>query len=126
MSLISNHGANVSVTVILNESVRDGRGAVTTNEIGRVVSRGRLNPSTSSDMERVANTGIAASELQRFITAEFPGDDLSQVLLSDGSVWDVVGVVQRYRSSRRTSRDIVLLTATSQKGRRRWDHGTGV
>ena len=114
MSLIDNHGANTRVAVILRKMGKDARERPVPVEVGRVTCFGRLEPSTSQDVERYAGTGTAVAESMRFTTSVFPGDDLSQVVTEDGTVWEVMGEVSRHRASRRTSRDRVMLTATSQ------------
>lgn len=114
MSLIDNHGANTRVAVILRRMAKDERGRMVPEEVGRITSFGRVSPSTDQDVERYAGTGVAVSELVRYTTSSFPGDDLSQVLTEDGRLWDVVGTVTRYKSSRRTARDVVMLSAASQ------------
>lgn len=118
MSLIRNHGAKVRVTVVLRAQGRNSRGQPEPVEVGRVPCAGQWSPSTEADVERYMESGSAVSEFRRFTTREFPGDDLSQVITPDGRVWEVVGTPRRYRSSRNTARDIVMLSAKSQS--RRW------
>lgn len=118
MSLISAAGSTDTVTVILRTMGTDSRNARVPVEVGRVLCTGRVQPTTATDVERYMNTGTSVVDMSRFITPEFPGDDLSQVITADGVVHDVVGRVQRRRSSRMTSHDVVILSATVQK--RRW------
>lgn len=114
MSLISSQGATDTVTVILRTMGKDSRGALVPVEVGRVLCSGRVSPTTSGDVERYLNTGTSVSDMSRFTTPEFPGDDISQVITPDGVTHDVVGRPQRMRSSSMTSRDIVILSAQSQ------------
>lgn len=118
MGLLDSSGHNHTVTVVLRTMGKDSRGARVPVEVGRVLQTGQLQHSTQADVERYAQTGTAVQDMQRFICREFPGDDISQVVTSDGRVWDVVGSVQRHRNSRRTSRDVVLLSAHNTE--RRW------
>lgn len=117
MSLIRHNMATDTVTVILRAPGKDSRNSRVPVEVGRVLCSGRLQPTTAVDVERYMNTGTAVAEMTRFITAEFPGDDLSQVITPDGVTHDVVGRPQRRRGSRRTSHDIVILSATAQPSR---------
>lgn len=117
MSLIRRNGANVRVTVVLRSMGKNARGQSVPVEKGRVVCVGRLSPSTEADVERYASSGSAVAEYTRFTTAAFPGDDLSQVVTGDGRVWEVVGAPRRYSPSRATTRDIVMLSAKTQKRR---------
>lgn len=114
MSLLSPQGYTDTVTVILRTTGVDRRGAQVPVELGRVLCSGRLEPSTQGDVERYAGTGVAVQDVKRFITRSFPGDDLAQVVTGDGTTYDVLGAPRRHRSSRRTTRDIVLLSATAQ------------
>ena len=118
MSLIRTNGSNVRVTVVIRTMGRNPRNQPEAVEVGRVPCSGRIAPSTDMDVERYAGSGEAVMELVRFITPAFPGDDMSQVITPDGRVWEVQGVVDRIRSSRATSRDIVVLSAKAQT--RRW------
>lgn len=123
MRLLSTAGSTDTVTVILREVVTDSRGHHVPQEVGRVLCRGMVHVSTQADVERYAGTGMAVQDMRRFVTREFPGDDVSQVILSDGVVYDVVGAPKRFRNSRMTSRDVVMLSATKQP--RQWEgvHG---
>ena len=118
MSLLSSSNHNDTVTVVIRTMSQDSRGARVPTEVGRVLCTGMLHNSTTADIERYAGTGVAVQDMKRFVTREFPGDDISQVVTADGVTWDVVGSVKRFRNSRMTSRDVVLLSAVSQK--RRW------
>lgn len=118
MGLLDSTGHNATVTVVLRTMGKDSRGARVPVEIGRVLQTGQLQHSTQADVERYAQTGVAVQDMKRFICREFPGDDISQVITDDGRVWDVSGSVQRHRNSRRTSRDIVMLSAHVPE--RRW------
>lgn len=117
MSLIRHTKATDTVTVILRAPGKDTRNSRVPVEVGRALCSGRLQPTTATDVERYMGTGTAVAEMTRFITAEFPGDGLSQVITPDGVVHDVVGRPQRHRPSPRTSRDIVILSATKQTSR---------
>lgn len=118
MSLLSPHVHHDTVTVVLRTMGLDSRNSRVPVEIGQVLATGQLQPATQEDVERYGGTGTSVLDMARFITPEFPGDDISQVITADGRVWDVVGAPTRYRSSRRTSRDVVRLSAPTQK--RRW------
>lgn len=118
MSLINNQGANETVTVVLRAIVTNEHREREAVEVGRVLWSGRISPSTMEDVERYAGSGAAVLDLIRFTCQDFPGDDLSQVITSDGRVWDVVAAPQRYRSSPRVTRDIVRLSAQTQT--RKW------
>lgn len=113
MSLLSSQGANTRLTVILRRMTVDAGRRQVPEEYGRVVVVGRMQPLSSSDIERLAGTGEAVAETMRFSTAAFPGDHLS--LVDDGTqTWRVVGAPRRRRGSRRTARDVVYLTAEHQ------------
>lgn len=118
MSLLSPHVHNDTVTVVLRTMGLDSRNSRVPVEVGQVLATGQFQPATQEDVERYAGTGTSVLDMARFITPEFPGDDISQVITADGRVWDVVGAPARYRSSRRTSRDIVRLSAATPE--RRW------
>lgn len=118
MSLIKNNGANQRVTVVLRTMGRNSRNQPEPVEVGRVPCAGRVSQSTDQDIERYAGSGSAVMDLCRFITTEFPGDDISQVITEDGRIWEVQGTVDRHRSSRMTRRDVVILGAKAQV--RRW------
>lgn len=118
VSLLSKRGGTHTVTVILYRAVVDDRGKTTKAEVGRVLATGRLQPSTSADVERYASAGVAVYETMRFICKNYPGDDLSEVIDAEGVRYEVVGAPRRHRSSRATHRDIVLLSAKTQK--RKW------
>lgn len=117
MSLIRTNGANVRVTVVLRSMRKNARGQLVPVETGRVECAGRLSPATEADVERYASSGPAVEERTRFTTCSFPGDALSQVVTGDGRVWEVVGAPRRYAPSRATTRDIVMLSAKTQKRR---------
>lgn len=113
MSLLASQGANARVTVILRRMTVDAGRRQVPEEYGRVLAVGRMQPLSSSDIERLAGTGEAVAETMRFSTAVFPGDHLS--LVDDGSqTWRVVGTPRRRRGSRRTARDVVYLNAEHQ------------
>lgn len=118
MSLIRTNGANERVTVVLRTMGKNQRGQPEPVEVGRVPCAGRFALSTDQDVERYGGSGSAVMDLRRFITAQFPGDDLSQVITGDGRVWEVEGAVDRHRPSPMTRRDIVILSAKTQI--RRW------
>lgn len=123
MSLIDSRGATDTVTVIVRAMGKDSRNARVPVEVGRVLCRGRLQPATQADVERLQGSGTSVLELWRFSCAQFPGDDISQVE-ADGRLFDVVATPARHRSSRNTRRDVVLLSAANQQ--RRLPNGTGV
>lgn len=112
MSLIKGTTTDNAV-VIIRTIGEDERGDRVPIEVSRVIVPGRLSPSTNEDIERVGGTGDALLQLMRFTCYEFPGDDLSLVEVG-GTTYEVKGGVQRYRSSRRTARDVVMLVAKSQ------------
>lgn len=118
MSLLQGHGTTHTVTVVLYRSIVNERGKADKAEVGRVLATGRLQPSTQADVERYAGAGKAVYDTMRFICKKFPGDDLSEVVDAEGTVYEVVARPKRHRSSRATSRDVVLLSAKSQ--RRAW------
>ncbi|QGJ94141.1 head-to-tail stopper [Corynebacterium phage EmiRose] len=113
MSLISHPQNAVPVIVILRKNQHRQDGSLETVEVGRVVCTGTFHEAGESDITRYESTGQAVSELQRFVTKSFPGDDLSQVLCN-GVTYDVVATPRRYRNSRMTKRDVVMLTAQTQ------------
>lgn len=118
MSLLSTTGSNITVEVILRAEERNPRGEVELVEVGRALAVGRLQPSTSQDVERLQGMGMGVLETARFITdgAEFPGDRNSQIV-ADGKTWTVLGTPERRRASRGTQRDIVRVSASSQVDR---------
>lgn len=118
MSLLSTTGSNITVTVVLRAETTNSRGERELVEVGRVTSTGRLQPSTSQDVERLQGMGMAVLETARFITdgTEFPGDHNSQII-AEGKTYTVLGTPERRRASRGTQRDIVRISATSQKPR---------
>lgn len=118
MSLLTGHGTTHTVTVVIYRAVVNERGKVDKAEVGRVLVTGRLQPSTQADVERYAGAGKAVYDTMRFICKQFPGDDLSEVIDADGITYEVLARPKRHRSSRATSRDVVLLSAKSQ--RRAW------
>lgn len=102
--------------VILREHREGERGFPVPTEIGKVVVAGRFQESSSSDIQAYASAGEKqVLNLKRFICRRFPGDDLSQVIDGDGVLWNVVGEPKRFRGSRRTSRDAVLLRQAGVK-----------
>ena len=111
-------GATDVVTVILNRATVDSRGRASTEEVGRVLATGRLQPIGQSDIDRYAGSGVAVQDTVRFSTSNFPGDDISEVIDRHGVTYAVVGAPRRERSSRRTQRDVVLLRAKTLK--RKW------
>lgn len=115
MSLLQGHGTTHTVTVVLYRAVVNERGKADKAEVGRVLATGRLQPSTQADVERYAGAGSAVYDTMRFICKQFPGDDLSEVISAEGTVYDVLARPKRHRSSRATARDVVLLSAKSQR-----------
>ncbi len=115
MSLLQGHGTTHTVTVVLYRAVVNERGKADKAEVGRVLATGRLQPSTQADVERYAGAGNAVYDTMRFICKQFPGDDLSEVISAEGTVYDVLARPKRHRSSRATARDVVLLSAKSQR-----------
>lgn len=115
MSLLQGHGTTHTVTVVLYRAVVNERGKADKVEVGRVLATGRLQPSTQADVERYAGAGNAVYDTMRFICKQFPGDDLSEVISAEGTVYDVLARPKRHRSSRATARDVVLLSAKSQR-----------
>lgn len=118
MSLLSTTGSTDTAVVILRTKGRNPRGETVYTEVGRVLISGRLQPSTSADVERLQGTGVAITEVVRFITdgSDFPGDHNSLVEV-DGKRYRLVGAPERRRASRTTSRVIVRLTAENQQDR---------
>lgn len=106
------------VTVILYRATVDSRGKSSTEEVGRVLATGRLQPASQSDITRYADSGKAVQEMMRFSTADFPGDDLSEVIDRNGITYAVTATPRRTRSSRATQRDVVMLQAKTL--RRKW------
>lgn len=115
MSLLQGHGTTHTVTVVLYRAVVNERGKADKAEVGRVLATGRLQPSTQADVERYAGAGNAVYDTMRFICKQFPGDDLSEVISAEGTVYDVLARPKRHRSSRATARDVVVLSAKSQR-----------
>lgn len=120
MSLLTG-GSTHRVLVVLYRSVVNERGKTDKAEVGRVLVDGRLQPSTQADVERYGGAGMAVHDAMRFICKRFPGDDLSEVIGPDGVVYEVAARPKRHRSSRATSRDVVMLHAKMQP--RRWQRG---
>lgn len=117
VSMIFNQAPH-TVTVILRKQVKDRRGALVPEEIGRVLCRGLFQESTAADTERYADSGVAVMDLKRFITVEgFPGDSNSRVIGPDGLVYEVVGAPKQHRNSRMTAHDVVILSAVKQEER---------
>lgn len=105
-----------NAVVILREHRAGERGRLIPVEIGQVVVEGRFQESTISDIEAMAAAGEQqVLHTRRFICRRFPGDDLSQVLDSEGVLWNVIGEPKRHRGSRRTARDSVLLRQAGVK-----------
>lgn len=105
-----------TVVVILREPREGERGRTVPVEVGRVVVQGRLQESTTDDIQTVAAAGVTDQRvlsMKSLICASFPGDDMSQVEDADGVVYDVVGEPKRHRGSRRTARDVVRLKSTA-------------
>lgn len=115
MSLLQGYGTTHTVTVVLYRAVVNERGKADKAEVGRVLATGRLQPSTQADVERYAGAGNAVYDTMRFICKQFPGDDLSEVIDAEGTVYDVLARPKRHRSSRATARDVVVLSAKSQR-----------
>lgn len=99
-----------TVEVILRENFRGERGRLVPREVGRVKVVGRIQESTTDDIAALAAAGEQqVLHIKRFICARFPGDDLSQIVDSNGRLWNVVGEPKRHIGSRRTARDEVRI-----------------
>ena len=118
MSLLSTTGSTDTAVVILRTKETTPRGETVYREVGRVLINGRLQPSTSADVERLQGTGVALTEVVRYITdgSDFPGDHNSLVEVN-GKTYTLQGAPERRRASRMTSRVIVRLIARSQTDR---------
>ena len=117
MSLLTG-GATHVVTVVLYRATTNERGKADKTEVGHVLVTGRLQPATQTDVERYAGAGAGVYDTMRFISKRFPGDDLSEVIDSNGVRYTVLARPRTHRSSRATSRDVVILSAKAQA--RRW------
>ena len=116
VSLLSSQKGTHRVVVVLRRIEVDSSRRRVPVEYGRVLCTGRIQAASSSDVERLAGSGVSVVDTMRFITGQFPGDDLSLVV--DGDVtYEVVGAPRRHRGSRRTARDVVYLTAEHQQRR---------
>ncbi|MGP9760143.1 hypothetical protein [Corynebacterium sp. AOP12-C2-36] len=110
MSLHSRRNGPDRVVVILREAQEGARGVTEYTEVGRVKRQGRLQESSTDDIQNAAAAGEkAVLHMKTFRCASFPGDDLSQVLDASGTLYNVVGEPKRHRGSRRTARDVVTL-----------------
>ncbi|RAV34253.1 hypothetical protein [Corynebacterium heidelbergense] len=124
MGLRSNTSATDRVVVVLREMRPGKRGVDVPTEIGRVSCLGRMQESTSTDVQAYAAAGeTGVLNLKRFYTRVFPGDDLSQVIDADGVLWNVVGEPKRHRGSRGTARDVVALRQSGVRRGVRDGHG---
>lgn len=105
-----------TVVVLLRENREGERGRPVPVVVGRVSVTGRMQESTTADIEALAAAGERqVLNLRRFICRSFPGDDLAQVIDGDGVLWNVVGEPLRHRGSRRTTRDSVTLRQAGVK-----------
>ena len=101
MSLRHKTHATDKVTVILRENQIGRHGRLVPVETGRVECWGRIQVLT----------------MKNFLCRAFPGDSLSQVLDSNGMLYNIVGEPERFTSSRLTARTVVRLKqATQTKG----------
>ena len=115
MSLMSSRLATDRVTVVQRANKEDARGYLSPVETGRVTGYGRIQESTTEDISALSGVDAGVLHMKRFICADFPGDDLSQVIDSGGRVYNVVGEPKRHHGSRRTHRSVVMLKQTSVK-----------
>lgn len=116
VSLRSKVGATDRVVVLLRENREGERGRLEPVVVGRVAVDGRLQESSSADIEAYATAGESGVlNMKRLYCRSFPGDDLSQVLDADGVLYNVVGEPKRHRGSRRTARDVVYLKQAGVK-----------
>lgn len=116
MSLINRNGSTHQLVVILREKKPGERGVLVPTETGRVRCDGRLQESTSDDIQTAAAAGEnGVLSMKTLICRRFPGDDLSQVIDGDGVLYNVVGEPKRHRGSRATARDVVSLRQAGVK-----------
>lgn len=116
MSLRSKVGSTDRVVVLLRENREGERGRLEPVVVGRIAVEGRLQESSSADIEAYAAAGeTGVLNMKRLYCRSFPGDDLSQVLDADGVLYNVVGEPKRHRGSRRTARDVVYLKQAGVK-----------
>lgn len=116
MSLRSKVGSTDRVVVLLRENREGDRGRLEPVVVGRIAVEGRLQESSSADIEAYAAAGeTGVLTMKRLYCRSFPGDDLSQILDADGVLYNVVGEPKRYRGSRRTARDVVYLKQAGVK-----------
>lgn len=116
MSLHSRRNGPDRVVVILREAHEGARGVKETIEVARVPVQGRLQESSTDDIQNAAAAGEeAVLHMKTFRCSSFPGDDLSQVLDASGTLYNVVGEPKRPRGSRRTARDVVTLRQAGVK-----------
>lgn len=116
MSLRSSTHATDVVVCVLRENREGERGRLVPVEIGRVSVPGRMQQSTTDDISAYAAAGeTGVLNMKRFYCRSFPGDDLSQVIDSEGVLYNVVGEPKRHRGSTRTARDVVTLRQASVK-----------
>lgn len=116
MSLRSSTHATDVVVCVLRENREGERGRLVPVEIGRVSVPGRMQQSTTDDISAYAAAGeTGVLNLKRFYCRSFPGDDLSQVIDSEGVLYNVIGEPKRHRGSTRTARDVVTLRQASVK-----------
>ena len=118
MSLRHKTHATDKVTVIRRENQIGRHGRLVPVETGRVECWGRIQPSTTDEILGVATAGeTQVLTMKNFLCRTFPGDSLSQVLDSNGMLYNIVGEPERFTSSRLTARTVVRLKqATQTKG----------
>lgn len=98
------------VAVILRENREDDRGRLQPVEIGRVSLLCRIQPLSTADITAYAAAGErGVMTMKKLVCSDFPGDDLSQVLDADGTIYNVSGEPLRHNGSRRTSHVVVTL-----------------
>ena len=116
MSLRARSNSTNRVVVLLRENREGERGRLEPVVVGRIAVEGRLQESSSADIQSYAAAGESGVlNMKRFYYRAFPGDDLSQVIDADGVLYNVVGEPRRYRGSRRTARDVVYLKQAGVK-----------
>lgn len=114
MSLRDATGGNAVVHVILRRHVEGKHGRLVAEEYKRVTMTVRMQQSTTDDITAYAAAGErGVLNLKRLYCQRFPGDDLSQVIDTDGVVYEVVGEPKRHRGSAGTTRDVVTLRQTA-------------
>ncbi|CAM2928749.1 hypothetical protein LA343_11525 [Corynebacterium falsenii] len=116
MSLRARSNSPDRVVVLLRENREGERGRLEPVVVGRTAVDGRLQESSSADIQSYAAAGESGVlNMKRFYCRTFPGDDLSQVIDADGVLYNVVGEPKRHRGSRRTARDVVYLKQAGVK-----------